>query len=70
MIFTLNVLVIMPARKRTFTAEQQEQFKKEHEMHFPSTNLDPVGYPDVGEGWYSKKLDYKAWVLFNSAMRS
>ena len=66
----MNAFVIIPTRKRTFTTEHQEQFNKEHEMHFPSSNPDPIGFPDSGEGWYSKKLDYKAWVLFNSAMRS
>ena len=31
-------------------------------MHFPGATADPIGLPDCGEGWYSKKLEYKAWV--------
>ena len=28
-----------------------------------------MGYPDIGAGWFSKKLEYKEWYKLNNAQR-
>ena len=45
-----------------------EQFEKEHREAFPE-DLAPnaSGYPDMGNGYYSKKLSYASWFKFNNA---
>ena len=46
-----------------------EQFNEEHVKAFPNS-LPPVGgFPDIGDGRYSAKLDYKSWIDFNNSMR-
>mmetsp|Transcript_21965 Transcript_21965/g.24797 ORF Transcript_21965/g.24797 Transcript_21965/m.24797 type:complete len:171 (-) Transcript_21965:158-670(-) len=60
---------IMSVRQKTFTEEFMEQFHSEHSRAF---GLPPAkhGYPDMGSGRYSDKLEYKEWVIFNNAQRA
>ena len=36
---------------------------------FPNTKPAVGGFPDSGDGRYSRELTYKTWVEFNNAMR-
>lgn len=47
--------------KENFEDEHQEAFKQE---------ITEGGYPDVGSGYYAKKLSYKDWYFFNNAQRA
>ena len=67
--FMLGPALIGPARFRAFPKEFMDQFKEEHESAFPGSEPAVGGFPDCGDGRYSKKLDYKSWVEFNNAMR-
>ena len=67
--FIVQFAAVIPARLRTFNAKFMEQFQSEHEKAFPGTKVDKMGFPDVGDGRYSEKLEYKAWVEFSNAMR-
>ena len=58
-----------PARKAAFNPEFMKQFQSEHEAAFPGTEVSVGGFPDGGEGRYSKKLPYGDWVHFNNAVR-
>ncbi len=31
--------------------------------------MPPIGFPDMGNGYYSKKLSYADWYRFNNAQR-
>ena len=55
--------------RKHFTPEFMAQWEKEHEEAFPGTKPATGGNPDEGEGRYSSKLPYKAWVEFNNAVR-
>ena len=64
---------IIPGRKRgqVFTQEFLEKnFKEIHEAAFPGQALPKGGYPDTGNGFYSRKLSYKEWFEFNLAQRA
>ena len=63
------MVVCVPARLKYFTPEFMEQFNEEHKQHFPESGASRGGWPDSGDGRYSKKLDYKDWVDFNNKMR-
>ena len=57
-------------RGKIFSAEfMNENFKTEHERSFPGTVVPKGGYPDMGNGRYAARLDYKDWYNFNNAQR-
>jgi uncharacterized membrane protein YecN with MAPEG domain len=46
------------------------QFEKEHRENFPDDDVTKsIGFPDMGSGYYSKKLAYNDWFRFNNAQR-
>ena len=50
-------------RRRIFPKEYMEQFNRQHQAEMKSDT--PVGgYPDMGNGFYSKKLSYHDWFEF------
>ena len=56
-------------RRKTFSAEFMSQFDDHHLNHFGSKA--PIGgYPDDGNGYYSRKLSYKDWYVFNNWQRA
>ena len=46
--------------KQNFGAEHQRVFGEE---------IQKGGYPDTGNGYYSRNLSYQQWFMFNSAQR-
>ena len=69
--FIFGYLFVQPKRRSYFTKEFLSQFQKEHKDAF-GTESQPnfgEGYPDMGNGRYSKKLGYKEWFLFNVGQR-
>ena len=40
-----------------------------HKETFPDQEIDKMGNPDQGNGWYSKTLALKEYVMINSAQR-
>lgn len=67
-----TTMSIMGYRKKMFSPEFMEKnFGDEHKKAFQgSINLPKNGYPDMGEGWYSQKLSYEDWFVFNNVIRS
>ena len=60
----------MRARITIFRRRFMKQFDEIHKQAFPEKAKSPVlGYPDTGNGWYSRKLPYHEWFKFNNAMR-
>ena len=62
--------IVVPARSKAFTPEVMEKFLKEHQEAFGESEKPSAGgYPDMGNGRYSKELSYSAWYNFNNAQR-
>mmetsp|Transcript_40665 Transcript_40665/g.46748 ORF Transcript_40665/g.46748 Transcript_40665/m.46748 type:complete len:183 (-) Transcript_40665:57-605(-) len=51
----------MKMRKKYFTPEVMDRFKEQHQASF-KCDPDPLGYPDLGDGRFSKSLEYQDWV--------
>lgn len=45
------------------------ELQQEHKKVF-GTDINELGYPDMGNGRYADQLSYKEWVEFNNAQRS
>jgi len=57
-------------RKKVFTKDfMRTNFRETHMANF-GYGIIQGGYPDMGNGYYSKKLDYKNWFEFNSRQRA
>jgi hypothetical protein len=58
-------------RGKVFNKEFMEQFVQTHKEAFPEdVNADitkTIGFPDMGSGYYSKKLSYEDWYRFCNA---
>ena len=68
-IFTIYAFT-MRARIQVFTRKFMEQFDAEHRAAFPNHEQAPkFGYPDTGNGYYSKKLPYADWFKMNNGQR-
>ena len=68
--FFLGLIYINTVRGRTFTKEFMErEFGGEHAKAFEGQPPRKEGYPDSGNGWYSRKLSTQKWFEFNSAQR-
>ena len=54
-------------RAKVFNGEfMKKHFGEEHMKAYPKDTKTPqYGYPDMGSGFYSKKLSYKDWFEFN-----
>ena len=63
-VFTVRV------RISTFTKEFMQQFDAEHKAAFPEDDsAPPIGFPDMGNSYFSKQLTYAQWYHFNNAQR-
>jgi len=61
----------MRARISAFNKEFMSKFNEEHAAAFPERPTPPkFGYPDTGNGYYGKKLPYKAWYDMNNGQRA
>ena len=56
-------------RGKVFSKEFMAQFDEEHKKAF-GKNAPAHGYPDDGNGYYSRKLDYLQWYTFNNWQRT
>ena len=57
----------MAARIKVFTKEFMAHFAETHANAFPKRPVPPQwGYPDTGNGFYSKRLSYKDWYNMNN----
>ena len=64
-------MVTMRARIQVFNRKFMEQFDEMHREAFPGQDASPkYGYPDSGNGFYSKKLPYADWFNMNNGQRA
>ena len=55
------MVVPMRARAKNFPYQWlKANFGEEHQEAF-GTKIPDMGYPDIGDGRYAKKLPYKQW---------
>ena len=65
----IGLILVLNKRKQVFSKEFMEtNFNEIHENAFKNS-LPGLGFPDNGNGFYSKKLSYKAWFEFNNIQR-
>ena len=68
--FLIPFVFTVRVRSRVFNKEFMAQFEAEHKAAFPEdTAAPPIGFPDMGNGYFSKKLSYADWFHFNNAQR-
>jgi uncharacterized membrane protein YecN with MAPEG domain len=68
--FMIPFVYTVRVRSQVFSKEFMSQFEKEHKEAFPEDDITKsIGFPDMGSGYYSKKLAYKDWLRFNNAQR-
>ena len=61
----------MRARTQCLDSEVMSQFTEEHALAFGGAATVPkMGYPDCGDGYYSKKLSYANWFKMNNGQRA
>ena len=46
-----------------------KKFADEHQKAFGVSKAPELGYPDTGNGRFSKQLNYFSWFKFNNAQR-
>lgn len=69
-IYVISVLVFyISARAKTFNRSFLNQFDDRHEGAFPHTRPSWLGFPDQGNGFYSRQLSYAQWFELNNARR-
>ena len=61
----------MRPRKRVFNEEvMKKNFESNHKFNLGHNAVVPaLGYPDMGAGYFSKRLPYKDWYEFNCYQR-
>ena len=59
----------LKVRGGVFTEQHLDGFKEAHKEAYPDREVDPLGLPDQGTGWYSAQLNYKDWISLQSAYR-
>ena len=68
--FLLYFYVMRYRVAHAFTGSHMKKFAEIHSSEHPGQKFAPRhGYPDQGEGRFSKALPYKQWFLFASAQR-
>ena len=68
--YATGFLISQNSRRKHFNKKYlEENFKEQHEKAFKN-KLPSLGYPDMGNGYFSSKLSYKNWFEFNSAKRA
>ncbi|KRX05346.1 hypothetical protein PPERSA_00647 [Pseudocohnilembus persalinus] len=67
----LTGFIGMKTRQRVFNKEFMEKnFEEIHKKEIGQDEKIPsLGYPDMGNGFYSQKLSYKDWYDFNNTQR-
>jgi len=66
----LSAIPVVVKRIRLFKG-MKEQFQQEHKGSFgENEDVDDLGFPDTGCGWYSQKLSYADWYTFNCIQRA
>ena len=72
LLIALEYLVIayylIKVRMQTFNGTFMKKFRDQHQTDF-KTDPPKLGYPDMGCGYYGKKLEYKDWYKFNCSQR-
>ena len=69
-IMMTGFIVVSRARSKVFTKSfLTDNFGEEHYLYTHEKIEKTHGYPDMGNGRYSEKLDYKDWLIFNKAQR-
>jgi len=68
---------VMPLRMKSFNKKFLSQFIPDVKTMLNPSDTEAmalkkieIGYPDVGCGRFSERLDHKDWVLFNASIRS
>lgn len=57
-------------REKIYTKDYLEKnFGSEH-LKLTGREIAAGGYPDSGNGWYSKNLNYEQWYEFNNGQRA
>ena len=69
MVYLITAFSTGKVRKECFSEEFMSQFNGEHQKAF-GTDAPVGGLPDDGNGYYSKKLPYKDWYVFNNWVRA
>ena len=68
--YATTILIVKPARGKTFSKEVMATVGAEHTKAFPDQSIPAGGFPDMGSGRYMAKLGYKEWFDFNNAQRA
>ena len=61
-------IYVLKNRIKIFNGKFMKKFEEKHKEAF-GTKPANLGYPDTGNGRYSKELSYKDWYIFNCAQR-
>lgn len=56
-------------RAKTFTKEYMDKFSDEHKQSIGTWAAPALGFPDMGNGFYSQDLSYEQWFKFNNCQR-
>lgn len=68
--FIITMVVPMRARAKNFPYHWlKANFGEDHQEAF-GTKIPDSGYPDIGDGRYSKKLSYAQWLEVMAAQRT
>jgi hypothetical protein len=54
---------------KEFTSKKEVQILNDEHKKVFGSDINKQGYPDMGNGLYSKHLSYDQWVNFNNAQR-
>ena len=66
-----GLFVVGRTRSKVFSKSfLRDNFGEEHSLYTHENIEDTNGYPDMGNGRYSAKLEYNDWLLFNKAQRT
>jgi len=64
--FVIGFALAVPARAKYFTKDRLSMFNKEHKDAGLGETPAKLGFPDAGNGRYSRVLSYAAWLDFNN----
>lgn len=68
--FVVGFALAVPARIKCFTKDRLSMFNKEHKDAGLGETPSRLGFPDAGNGRYSRVLSYAAWLDFNNTQRA
>ena len=67
--FVLGFCGILRYRIRAFSAVFMQRFEEEHKEKMGDSSGPKGGFPDTGNGYFGRHLDYKPWFEYATAMR-